>query len=194
MRLRSPLSPLKFAQRVHDLDCRERRFAPLVPGAAADAGERLFLVVRRQHSEDHRHPRVERDALDAAGRLRRHEVEVRRVAPDDGPEADDRFVVAVLGKGLRDDRKLETAWDLDGLEGVEVEAVCAQFVTTAIVQSPGYVRVKPRYHNRKPHARRVEPAFEAEATFRHGRPSPWRVPLRPHEIIRDRRAAVEWYG
>src|SRR5919205_1577759 len=90
--LRHPLE-----QRRH-LDRGERRIPPLVSVRAAGAIARLIERLGGDHAERHRHAEVAGDVGDAARRLRGHVVEVRRLAANDGAEADHRLVLAGPGE------------------------------------------------------------------------------------------------
>ena len=70
-------------------------------------GESLVQVLGREDAEDHGKPHVELDALDAGGALAGHEVVVRRLAADDGPETDDGVELAGPGQRHRRERQLE---------------------------------------------------------------------------------------
>src|SRR5512141_2732980 len=97
-----------FEQRRH-LHPRHRGVPPLVPVLAAGTIHRLLERVGREHAEDHRDTGRLRPLADAERGLLGHVVEVRRLAPDHGAEADHRRVPAARRQAPRDERQLERA-------------------------------------------------------------------------------------
>src|SRR5579871_2602892 len=90
---RSTLGSDAIAKLRH-LDCRHRCVVSLV--AMLAAGSRLCLLVgiRRQQSERHWHPGIERYLLQASRRLTCDVVEMRRFAANHRAQRDNRIIVA----------------------------------------------------------------------------------------------------
>src|SRR5262249_27666024 len=104
---------LRMAQRAIErrhLDRGVRRLAPLVVlRPVTGTRGRLLHRVGRQHTEGHWHARVPRRDHDPVRHRGRDVVEVRRLAANHAPEADDRVEAAGFGRSARGLRQLVRA-------------------------------------------------------------------------------------
>src|SRR6266516_6377116 len=78
-------------------------------GTFTDARQRLSLGLRRQHSKPYRDAMRKRDVPEAARRLARDILEMRRLAADHAPKRHDGVEAFARGSRLREDGKLEGA-------------------------------------------------------------------------------------
>ena len=69
-------------------------FNALVSGLGARAFDGLLDVVRGQQAEAHRHAAFKGHMGKALGGFGRHEIKMRRPAPDDGTDGDDAVILA----------------------------------------------------------------------------------------------------
>ena len=91
---RLPRTVLNLLQYADGLKDGGGGFNALVSGLGARAFDGLLDVVRGQQAEAHRHAAFERHMGKALGGFGRHEIKMRRPAPDDGADGDDAVVFA----------------------------------------------------------------------------------------------------
>lgn len=97
--------PLNLLQHADGLKDGGGGFNALVAGLGARAFDGLLDVVRSQQAEAHRHAAFEGHMGKALGGFGRHEIKMRRPAPDDGADGDDAVVFAgsrqlLAGEGI----------------------------------------------------------------------------------------------
>ena len=119
----------------------ERRAGGL--GAAVDARLRLLARLGRDHAERHRDARLDRRQLEAARRLARDEVEVRRLPADDAAERDDAREAAGLRERERRQRQLERPGDGHDRDGVVLDVAVAERLQRVLEQGRRDVAVEP---------------------------------------------------
>ena len=146
--------PRELLDDVGHLDCRDGGFIALVARAVTRPRECFLDRVRRQHTEGHRHT-GRRGAAHQSVRDRRADViEVRRLAPYDTPETDDRLEPSRFRRVLRGDRNLERTGHPDQSDLVQRDSGRGERRQRAALQAIGDEVVVFRDHDRETQARR----------------------------------------
>src|SRR6185312_7352022 len=107
---------------IQDVGRLERRYSgipALVSVYPSSASERLIHGVARQQPEADRDAGVDAHQREAARRLTRNEIEVRRIAPNDRAECDERIVASALARAPRGERQFPRAGHPDHIDVVE---------------------------------------------------------------------------
>lgn len=117
-------SELVIIEKCHHFERRFGGLDPLVPVRAADAVERLLIVVRGEHSENDRNARAESNLRNTARGFACNKIEMWGLASDHTSKRNHR---SAMGREmLRGDRKLERARDPEQGDGVVGELRLAQ--------------------------------------------------------------------